>query len=110
MKIPADVALDIVEYRDFHDVPRLILAKDSLGCFWALDSRFSDELDEYESSYRVFFLGADKLLAHSLFERGAGDEAGLSPAEVLSVSLLTFDETKRKSFQIRRGMVDRTTS
>lgn len=41
-----------IKYREFYDIPRL-LAFGHGGHFYILDCPFSDDVDEYEDSYKV---------------------------------------------------------
>jgi hypothetical protein len=46
---------DFAEYRDFYDVPRIILARCDLGTF-LFNSRFDDIEDKYSDYYEVYQL------------------------------------------------------
>lgn len=45
--------LDIIEYREFHDIPRIFLVKRN-GKLYFFDCPFDDDLDEYRSEYSVY--------------------------------------------------------
>ena len=85
--------LDIIEYRDFHDVPRVFLV-DVDGRAFLFDCPFDEEVDEYPDEYGVYEMPSKFLL-----ERPA-DWTGLSRQAVsykgkVSVRQITFDSTKR---------------
>lgn len=88
--------LPILEYRDFYDVPRLVLVRVG-GRFLLLDSPFDDILDDYAPEYDVFeftddprpFVGPDW---RSLPSRGR--HLGRVP-----VASITFDRTRRLSIR-----------
>ncbi|WP_157769446.1 hypothetical protein [Xanthomonas campestris] len=97
MKIPQGTPLKILEYRDFHDIPRLILAGEQGVRFWILDSPFDDSVDEYSKEYSVFFVGNDLLESRRLLESWSGHSGGLSVGSI-AVDKVCFDETRRKEF------------
>lgn len=45
----------LIEYREFHDVPRMIVAADGRGTF-LFYSRFDEQLDDYRPHYEVYRL------------------------------------------------------
>lgn len=96
MKIPLGTPLAIVAYRDFHDVPRLILATDSDGGFWVLDSHFDDDADEYSPVYKVFFVGDDLCAAKQALESWPNRSTGLGIGAI-AVDRVRFDDTRRKA-------------
>ena len=89
----------IVEYRDFYDIPRRILAKDQGGAFWILDSIFDDEVDDYQDHFTLFFASQELVQAQRLFSEHCEGRFGL-PSFDLPVSRLLFDPTKRASFAL----------
>lgn len=98
MKIPRDVPFFIIKYRDFFDMPRLILAQDDSGKFWIFDSRFNEAEDEYSSNYYIFPLGENIESAIETYNMwGSSIDIVCS---TIPASCLTFDETRRKSFVI----------
>jgi hypothetical protein len=100
MMVPTDTWLEIISYRDFYDVPRLILASDQGSNFWVLDSCFDDTIDEYPDSYRVYFLGCDAQQAKTTFEAHAkGDKEELSG--LVPLAQLQFDATKRRQLFLK---------
>lgn len=86
----------VCEYRDFYDIPRLMVAMDEFGRVWVLDCEFNENFDDYEDYYRVYLLGPgafpeEAISNHLDGERGA--EAVLIPT-----SSVQFDVTRRSSF------------
>jgi hypothetical protein len=100
MKIPVNQLLEIVKYRDFYDIPRVILAKSDGPMFWILGSDFDDGADDYKDSYLIFFAGQSIEQADETFQRHCKGVVGQSMGE-LPVSQLEFDHTRRASFFIR---------
>lgn len=96
MKIPLGTPLAIVAYRDFHDVPRLILASDQDASFWVLDSPFDDDTDEYSPSYEIFFVGRDLFAAKQALELWSNRSTGLSIGAI-AVDRVRFDDSRRKA-------------
>ena len=91
----------ILEYRDFHDVPRLILAADEAGDLWILDCKFSDELDEYQDNYDLFFVGQRGSLKEVLPQYlGGGVGKCLRSVPVKDIE---FDESLRRRLRVRNG-------
>jgi hypothetical protein len=60
----------VIEYREFHDVPRMIVATNEEGAF-LFRSRFDDQLDEYVAHYEVY------RLPESALENLSGSWVGL---------------------------------
>jgi hypothetical protein len=107
MKIPSKEWLAIVEYRDFYDVPRLILASSSSTSFWIFDSGFEDDNDEYSSEYLVCFAGHEIGEAKRKFKQYAEDANSRECVDLrasalmrLPVSGVRFDPSKRKKLLI----------
>lgn len=98
--IPINEWLEILSYRDFYDVPRLVLAQDGKSGFWIFDSSFNDDLDEYVESYEIYFSGFDINLAKKSFEEHARGERG-KVVNVVLVSSCQFDLTKRKKILVQ---------
>jgi len=98
MTIPPGL-FTIIRYRDFYDVPRLILAVDQASRYWIFDSTFDDELDEYSSYYNVYSVNydskdAEKAIAfHSEGIKGAIES-------VVPVDSIRFDLSKRRTFTV----------
>ena len=97
MNIPQNIPLTILEYRDFHDFLRLILAGDQEGRFWILDSPFDDAADEYSKNYSIFFAGHDLHESRQLLESWPSHPGGLSVGSI-AVDRVRFDDTRRKEF------------
>lgn len=87
------------EYRDFYDVPRMILFwyRESL---FLLDCPFEDECDDYSDGYDVYLMPdvRSQGLADS-WER-LPDKAKQHLARVPVVNI-TFDHTRRKKIDVR---------
>lgn len=83
--------LDVVEYRDFYDVPRMFVLRHA-GTTYLFDSAFDDESDEYKPDYEVFKLpgipGGNSDWSNL---RALGEFVGRVP-----VSQVEFDETRRE--------------
>jgi len=100
--LPFNEWLTIVTYRDFHDVPRLILAADEHVQFWILDSQFDDGADDYSPQYAVYFAGRELDSAQLAFRRHAGSGAGIrESAASVSVKEVEFDQTCRRKLLLR---------
>lgn len=99
MMMPTGSWLAIASYRDFYDLPRLILATDQESRFWILDSDFDDEQDEYSANYNVYFVGHEPEQARAAFELHANGTKG-SAVGVVHNTQLEFDPTKRQKFLV----------
>jgi hypothetical protein len=96
MIIAANRWLKIVEYRDFFDVPRYLLALDTEQKLWIMDCMFNEELDDYESDYLIFGPYTDLSSAQRIFDLRAKDS--ISPDNYVwrvEVKDVQFDSTKR---------------
>lgn len=91
-----DAWLPILEYRDVHDVPRLILQSVNER-FHLLDCPFDQALDDYPSDYAVCELGADPRRSVPADWR-ALSETGRIIGRV-PVESIAFDPTRRKSIK-----------
>ncbi len=95
MNVPFDIPLTIVAYRDFYDVPRLILACDKDANYWIFDSSFDETFDDYSSSFEVSFIGTgpsmESLVLDSWLSRGRGLSVGK-----IALGRIKFDDTQRK--------------
>ena len=92
---------DILTYRGFYDVPRLILVADAAGDWWVMDCQFSDELDAYPDSYDVFFIGkrsSDAQLLDDYVRQGCGEYE-----QSVRVRDVEFDESRRRKLRILAG-------
>jgi hypothetical protein len=86
--------LPILEYRDFHDVPRLILLSVDER-FLLLDCPFDEVLDDYPPDYDVYELDADPRRSVAADWRGLaglGRTLGRVP-----VGTIAFDPTRREA-------------
>lgn len=96
---PNSTWLTVVAYRDFHDVPRLVLAMDEAARSWIMDCRFRDDVEEYSDSYDVFYLGQGAGHAAALDEhvaRPAGEHVGK-----VQVSNVEFDATRHHCVRLK---------
>lgn len=97
MKIPRGILLKVVAYREFYDVPRLILASEQGAGFWIFDSPFDDEADEYSQTYSVFFVGHDLLESKRLLETWSNHPRGPAVGSI-ELDRVRFDGTRRAEF------------
>lgn len=95
-----DRFFEIIEYRDFHDVPRLIAVRSEDGCLWIFDSKFNDDVDEYEPFYRVYSVDLDAAPGSGHIEEYLKGRYSVQRAEV-RISQVDFDTTRRKSFAVK---------
>jgi len=93
MNFPFGQPLNIIAYRDFYDVPRLILARDHLEGNWILDCPFDDKTDEYSQQYFVFFMGTDQCTSKEAYESWATCQR--ESVGSISVGRVSFDQTRR---------------
>lgn len=100
MMVPTDVWLTVVSYRDFYDIPRLILVADQQSKCWMLDCSFDDDRDEYSTSYNTYFVGYESDQAQAIFERHAKGATG-EVVGIVPVMDIEFDATKRRLLKIR---------
>ena len=84
-----------IKYRDFYDVPRLVVVewREEL---YLLDSRFDDDLDEYADVFVVYRLpaAAKQVLDQ---ESWAGLPSMGQQVGELSVNEVAFDATRRRA-------------
>jgi hypothetical protein len=99
VKIPTEKWVQIVLYRDFFDVPRLVLGRSDDGEFWILDSVFDAEDDDYQDWYGIYSAGSDEGEARANFERHAGGEVRV-PGERLLIAAFVFDDSRRVKFKV----------
>lgn len=102
MTVPFDAKLKIVAYRDFHDVPRLILARDTNGSDWILDCPFDDSTDEYSQEYSVYFVGDDILASGRVFDSWAVKSASAFAGSI-AVRQVQFDSSRREELTCVRA-------
>jgi hypothetical protein len=84
-------------YREFHDVPRLIVF-DHEGRTYLLDCSFDHVLDEYPDTYRVLELSccsAGPVQDWDELARTATRDLGRVP-----VTAVRFDETRRREIDV----------
>ena len=93
--------IDIHEYRDFYDVPRIFVI-DVDGRIILFDCQFVDELDEYSDEYKIYELSDTSLDTLSDDWTELSCLAGVCKGQV-AVSKVTFDDTKRK--RIKRSVL-----
>ncbi|WP_295571524.1 hypothetical protein [uncultured Stenotrophomonas sp.] len=94
-----DHFFEIVDYRDFHDVPRLIAVRSEDERVWIFDSKFNGDLDEYEFFYRVYLVDLDTALGVGHIEEYLKGRCSAQRAEV-RVSQIDFDATRRRPFMV----------
>ncbi|UHQ18720.1 hypothetical protein LVB87_11035 [Lysobacter sp. KIS68-7] len=91
----------IVAYRDFHDVPRYLLAtNDAEDAFWILDAGFDDVVDDYSTIYTIHGAGSTLDEAMACFERHAGDTSSLPAFGCIPVEHVQFDETRHGALKL----------
>lgn len=102
---PVNEWLSVVSYRDFYDVPRLLLVCDNASNYWIFDSKFDESADEYPSEYLVFFAGRAADKASREFEECAKSSLDLvmRDCERLPVQDVKFDATRKKELMIVRA-------
>lgn len=91
--------LEIIKYRDFYDIPRLILARDSKGELFIFDSEFDELIDEYCNRYSIYPCGTDEMAAIDIFSNHATGEKGRKTCEVI-ISRIEFDPTTRRKLRL----------
>ena len=102
MMAPFNEWLAIVTYRDFYDVPRLILATDERAHFWILDNQFDDDADAYSPDYAVYFAGREAESAQVAFARHAASGASTKDfAASVSLQQVEFNQTRRQKLLLR---------
>ncbi len=83
-----------IEYREFYDVPRMIVVEHA-GQLFLFDAPFDDAADDYSDRYAVYRLpesAREGIRAASWVDlAAAGERVGEIP-----VSEIEFDETKRR--------------
>ena len=90
--------LPILEYREFYDLPRLILVETD-DRFLLLDCPFEDGFDDYAADFFVYQLESDPRLSFG------ADWSGLPATGRLlgqvSVNSITFNSTRREALRSR---------
>jgi hypothetical protein len=91
--------LPILEYRDFYDVPHVMLVA-SHGRFLVLWGPFDDALDDYAADYSIYELASDPRLHFG------ADWSGLPATGTLlgrvPVDSITFDPSRRQALKSDR--------
>lgn len=91
----------IVAYRDFHDVPRCVLAANKAGdAFWILDAVFEETVDEYSTFYTIHGAGNALGEAMAKFKAHAGKSSPLPAIGCIPVTHVQFDETCRSALRL----------
>ncbi|MFC3816261.1 hypothetical protein [Lysobacter sp. GCM10012299] len=91
----------IIAYRDFHDVPRYVLAANEAGdAFWILDAGFDDTVDEYSSIYTIHGAGSMLDEAMATFESHAVRAISLPALGCVPIAQVQFDETRRDALKL----------
>lgn len=91
----------IVAYRDFHDVPRLVLVANEAGdAFWILDAGFDDAIDEYSPIYTIHGAGRTLEEAMATYESQLGESVSLPALGCIPVTHVQFDETRRGALKL----------
>lgn len=98
-----------IRYRDFYDLPRAIVVEFQ-GTMYLLDCLFDIELDDYESTYKVYRVPEDLRLR---IDRISWTDLGHRSELVgqIAATDIEFDATKRRAVQSRSllkvsGLVD----
>jgi hypothetical protein len=89
------------QYRDFYDVPRLILFEHE-GRIYLLDCTFDDALDDYPDEYRVLELpqgSPGKVQDWGELAKTPTRDLGRVP-----VSALRLDETRRREIDVTSNL------
>jgi hypothetical protein len=84
-----------IEYRDFHDVPRLVVIEWH-GDLYLLDAPFDEDLDDYTDTYTVYRLPAgarDRVAKDSWADLPRFGEA----IGQIAVNDIEFDSTRRNA-------------
>jgi hypothetical protein len=91
--------LDIIEYRDFSDVPRMMVLEHDRK-FYLFDSPFDAALDDYCPEYTAYELPPELLKA---LPRDGTELSALAIRHVGEVAVedVEFDESRRKRIRLR---------
>lgn len=94
--------LEIIQYWEFSDFPRYILARDEKGMFWVFEGSFDDDLDDYPDHFIVCRVGRDATEAMDKFKARAAIPLGTdrSKFDAISLNRIRFDETNRKQLHV----------
>lgn len=99
---PFDTPLAIVEYRDFRDVPRVILVAGGPG-YWMLNASFDDELDDFSPDYALSFAGSDREQARTSFDRVCKGQMTADVVDRIACGRVEFDPTRRRELRCHRS-------
>jgi len=84
-----------IRYRDFYDIPRAVVVEWK-GYTYLLDCVYNDDIDDYDSEYRVYELPdelRDQLDSMSWTDLGhRGEQVG-----TVATASVEFDSTKRRA-------------
>lgn len=84
-----------IRYRDFYDVPRLIVIELDTAIF-VLDCPFDETLDEYPDQYLVYRLPLDAKVKLNDLADWRPVLSGLTSLGSVRLDAVRFDESKRK--------------
>lgn len=97
--IQQNTIFEILSYRDFYDIPRLMLASGQ-DEYWVLDCKFDDGIDEYSEEFDVYCFGQDIDAARGAFELASISEEGRKVGHIRVIDL-DFGESRRQQFSYR---------
>lgn len=97
---PFDTALDIVECRDFYDVPHAVLVAGAQS-YWILDAPFDDTLDDFSLDYAISFAGVDRDGARRLFADVCERRVAAEVVDRVPRWRVEFDTTRRRELRCR---------
>lgn len=100
MSFPLYTPLRIVEYRDFYDVPHVILVAGGVG-YWMLDAAFDDALDDFSPAYSLSFAGVDRDTARAYFAAVCEGRATAEVMDRIARTRVEFDATCRRELICR---------
>ena len=83
-------------YRDFHDVPRMVLVSLQSGKL-LLVSRFNERLDDYEPTYRTFLLREDADVSGSW---ESIESLAVQALGTVGVQRVRFDDRRRSRIDL----------
>lgn len=93
-----DGVLTIREYRDFYDIPRLMLAIDEECNRWIFECSFDDDIDDYRMYYEIYEVHPGEQDSEAISNHLARDNP--SSADSVRVSALHFDDSYRHTFSV----------
>lgn len=94
--------LEIMQYWEFFDFPRYVLARDGDGRYWIFDGAFDDDADEYRPDFTMACVGYDLDEALVKFETRSAipRDADRSGYESVSLRKVKFDKSSRARIHI----------